>query len=548
MNRIVECVPNFSEGRDATKVEQLVSAIAAVPDVVLLAHELDANHHRSVITFAGEPEAVVEAAVRAAAVAVELIDLNHHLGEHPRIGALDVLPFVPLQNVTMEDCIELAHQAGERLARELHIPVYLYERAATRASRVNLADVRRGEFEGLREEIETDPNREPDYGEPVIHPTAGATAVGARAPLIAYNINLGTADLTIARKIAQAVRGSSGGLQFIKALPIDLKDRGQVQVAMNLVNYEATPLFRAFELVRREAERYGVAVVGSEIVGLVPQAALNACADFYLRCENFRESLILEKRLQEALDEHARKTPARPGTLHLMPPPVETPPVELMSVADKFFDESAESEWLGTFLDDVAAGTLAPGGGSVTAYTGALAAALGTMVCNLTLGKKKYEEVEHETREILDQLEQVSAVLRAAVAEDADSQERMVEVMQLPRLTEAERLARTSAIEQATRGLIGLRMRVAESAFDTLELLDELAEVGNPIAFADLTTGAQLALTALRSTSYQVLSNLGAISDEDFMRQRRAELDDLLARGQEVADGIETRFFQMYPR
>jgi glutamate formiminotransferase / formiminotetrahydrofolate cyclodeaminase len=547
MNRIVECVPNFSEGRDAAKVEQLVAAIAAVPDVVLLAHELDANHHRSVITFAGEPEAVVEAAVRAAAVAVELIDLNHHLGEHPRIGALDVLPFVPLQNVTMEDCVELAHQAGERLARELHIPVYLYERAATRANRVNLADVRRGEFEGLREEIETEPNRKPDYGEPVMHPTAGATAVGARAPLIAYNINLGTADLNVARKIAQAVRGSSGGLQFVKALPIDLKDRGQVQVSMNLVNYEATPLFRAFELVRREAERYGVPVVGSEIVGLVPQAALNACADFYLRCENFREGLVLEKRLQEALAERASRTPVRPGTLHLMPP-VEAKPVELSSVADEFFDESAEAEWLGTFLDDVAAGTLAPGGGSVTAYAGALAATLGTMVCNLTLGKKKYEEVEQETREILEQLEQIGLDLRVAVAEDADSQERMVEAMQLPRGTEAERLARTSAIEQATRGLIGLRMRVAESAFDTIELLDELAEVGNLIAFADLTTGAQLALTALRSTSYQVLSNLGAISDEEFTRQRRAELDDLIARGQEVADGIETQFFQMYPR
>ncbi len=548
MNRIVECVPNFSEGRDAAKVEQLAAAIAAVPDVVLLDRELDANHHRSVITFAGEPEAVVEAAVRAAALAVELIDLNHHQGEHPRIGALDVVPFVPLQNVTMEDCIELAHQAGERLARELHIPVYLYERAATRPSRVNLADVRRGEFEGLREEIETDANRQPDYGEPLLHPTAGATAVGARAPLIAYNINLGTADVNIARKIAQAVRGSSGGLQFVKALPIELKDRGQVQVSLNLINYEATPLFRAFEMVRREAERYGVPVVGSEIVGLVPQAALDACADFYLRIENFRAGLILENRLQEALAEHARQTPARPAALHMLPTPSEEQHLPLTSVADEFFDESTDAEWLGTFLDDVAAGTFAPGGGSVNAYAGALAAALGSMVCNLTLGKKKYEDVEQETREILAQLEQLDADLRAAVAEDADSQERMVEVMQLPRITEAERLARTSALEQATRGLIGLRMRVAGSAFDTLELLDELAEVGNPIAFADLTTGAQLALTALRSTSYQVLSNLGALSDEEFTRLRRAELDDLIARGQETADGIEARFFQMYPR
>jgi glutamate formiminotransferase len=255
MNRIVECVPNFSEGRNLAVVERIAAAIAAVPDVVLLDRVLDANHHRSVITYAGEPQAVVEAALRAAAVAVELIDLTQHRGEHPRIGALDVLPFVPIKNVTMDDCVELAHQAGERLARELHLPVYLYERAATRPSRINLADVRRGEFELLREEIETDPDREPDYGAPVIHPTAGATAVGARTLLVAFNINLGTSDLRIAKQLAQAVRGSSGGLQFVKALGINLQNRGQVQVSMNLVNYTASPLFRIFELVRREAER-----------------------------------------------------------------------------------------------------------------------------------------------------------------------------------------------------------------------------------------------------------------------------------------------------
>ena len=540
MNRIVECVPNFSEGRDVAKLDRLAAAITAVPDVVLLDRHADPNHHRSVFTFAGEPEAVVEAAVRAAAVAVELIDLNQHLGAHPRLGALDVLPFVPLQNVTMEDCIALAHQAGERLARELLIPVYLYERAAQRPERVNLADVRRGEFELLRDEIERNPERQPDYGEPLIHPTAGATAVGARELLIAYNINLGTADLAIARKIARAVRGSSGGLQFVKALPMELTDRGCVQVSMNLVKPAATPLFRVFELVRREAERYGVAVVGSEIVGLAPQAALHACAEFYLRGENFGASRVLESRLRDALAEYEQH---RPVVL-----PVATEPPILAQVADEFFDEAAEAEWFGTFLDDVATGTLAPGGGSATAYAGALAAALGSLVCNLTLGKKKYEDVEQDAREIFDQLEQIGADLRAAITEDAASQERMIEAMQLPRITEAERLARTSAMEQATRSLIGLRMRVAENALDTLELLDELAEIGNPIAFADLTTGAQLALTALRSTSYQVLSNLGALSDEEFTRQRKAELDGLLARGQETADEIEARFFRMYPR
>jgi glutamate formiminotransferase/formiminotetrahydrofolate cyclodeaminase len=544
MNRIVECVPNFSEGRDAASVAQIAAAIAAVPDVMLLDYVLDADHHRSVITFAGEPQAVVEAAVRAAAVAVELIDLNQHQGEHPRIGALDVLPFVPLKNVTMDDCAELAHQAGERLARELHIPVYLYDRAATRPSRINLADVRRGEFELLREEIETNPEREPDYGKPQIHPTAGATAVGARTLLIAYNINLGTADLRIAKRIAQAVRGSSGGLQFVKALGLNLKNRGQVQVSMNLVDYHASPLFRVFELVCREAQRYGVPVLGSEIIGLVPQAALNACADFYLRCENFSEHLVLEKRLETALEEYSQlRRPAHPP-LQLVPALPESEPP---AFASDFADEFTDDEWLGTFLDDVGAGTLAPGGGSVVAYTGALATALGALVCHLTLGKKKYEDVESEAREILAQLEQLSADLRAAVAEDADSLERKVEALQLPHFTEAENLARTSAIEEATKSLVGIRMRVAHSTLDTLDLLDELAEVGNRIAFADLATGAQLALTALRCTSYQVLSHLSSLSDDEFSRPRRLELEDLLMRGQATAEGIEELFFQLYP-
>ncbi len=303
MNKIVECIPNFSEGRDASIVKAIASAIASVPNVVMLDYTMDSDHHRSVITFAGEPEAVLEAAVLAAARAVELIDLNHHTGEHPRMGALDVLPFVPIKGVTMTDCVALARRAGERIARELRVPVYLYEHAATRSERIDLANVRRGEFEGLREVIAVNPESAPDFGEAKAHPTAGAVAVGARAQLIAYNINLATDDLMIAQKIARAIRGRNGGLQYVKALGFELAARNQVQVSMNLVNYEATPLFRVFEMVKREAERYGVRIVGSEIIGLIPQAALNACADFYLQIENFSEDLVLEERLQAALQE-----------------------------------------------------------------------------------------------------------------------------------------------------------------------------------------------------------------------------------------------------
>ena len=516
MKQIVECVPNFSEGRDPQVIDQLVAAITTVRGVFVLDREMDSDHHRSVITYAGEPHACVEAAVRVAAKAAELIDLTQHHGAHPRMGALDVLPFVPIKGVTMDDCVQLAHRAGERIARELKIPVFLYERAATKPQRANLADIRRGEFEGLRREIEINPARQPDFGDPLLHPTAGAVAVGARPALIAYNINLGTGDLEIAKRIARAVRGSSGGLQFVKALGLALKERGLVQVSMNLVNHEATPLFRAFELVKLEAARYGVAIVGSAIIGLVPQAALTACADHYLRFENFGDDLVLENRLQAALEEYEETRQAESTAQSVLP-------------------------WLGSLHVAVASSNLSPGGGSV-------AASLGTMTCNLTLGKKKYENVEADIRELMTQLDELAADLRAAIPEDADSQERALDAIRMPRASEAERLARDSAIEEATKALVTLRMRVTTNAIETLDLLDELSEIGNPIAYADLAVGAQLALTALRGGMYQIFSSLGSIADPEFTSRHRHELDDMLARGLEVVEGIEERFFQMYPR
>src|SRR5436190_5274044 len=303
MRKIVECIPNFSEGRRAGVIDQIVAAIKSVPGAVLLDYESDPNHNRSVVTFVAPPERVVDAAIAAAKKAAELIDLNRHTGEHPRMGSTDVIPFVPISGVTMDECVALARTCGERMSSELGIPVYLYEKAATRPERENLAAVRKGQFEGIRDEIADKDSRRPDFGEARVHPTAGITAVGARPPLIAYNVNLGTADVEIANRIARAVRHLSGGLRYVKALGFELKDRRQTQVSMNMVNYEGTPLFRAFEMVKREAERYGVPVVGSEIVGLVPQAALNDCSDFFLQLENFSAEQILENRLQAALEE-----------------------------------------------------------------------------------------------------------------------------------------------------------------------------------------------------------------------------------------------------
>lgn len=303
MRSIVECIPNFSEGRRTEVIDEIIEAIKSVAGAILLDRESDPNHNRSVVTFVAPPDRVVDAAVAGARKAAELIDLNKHTGEHPRMGATDVIPFVPISGVTMGDCVALARSCGERLWSEIGIPVYLYEKAATRPERENLASVRKGQFEGIRGEISTNDARRPDFGEARVHATAGITAVGARPPLIAYNVNLATADLEIANKIARAIRHQSGGLRYVKALGFELKDRGIVQVSMNMVNFEGTPLFRAFEMIKREAERYGVAVVGSEIVGLVPQLALNAVADFYLQLEKFSEDQILEHRLAGAMED-----------------------------------------------------------------------------------------------------------------------------------------------------------------------------------------------------------------------------------------------------
>ncbi|MEP7271284.1 MAG: glutamate formimidoyltransferase [Acidobacteriota bacterium] len=506
MRMLVECVPNFSEGRDLAKIAEIAAAIRSVPNVALLHSHIDANHHRSVLTFAGEPEAVLEAAVRCARRAVDLIDLNHHEGEHPRIGAIDVLPFIPLENMTMGQCVALARAAGERIAAELKVPVYFYEQAALRPERRSLAFVRKGEFEELREEIEINPDRYPDSGEPHIHPTAGAVAVGARPLLIAFNVNLATDDIDVARKIATAVRGRDGGLKYVKALAFKLHDRAQTQVSMNLVDYKRTPLFRAFDLVLREAERFGVSVSGSELIGLVPQATLDACSDHYLRFENFRPELVLENSVRSALQQNESEYTS--------------------SVPD-------------TFIDDVARGTSVPGGGSVAAYAGTLAAALGSMVCHLTINSNASETSADEARELLEELDDLRSDLRRAIDEDAESFERVIAARRLPQGTEAERLQRTMAIEQAIKGATAVPLRVAETSLAVLELLDELAEVGKQTALSDLAVGAQMALAAIRGASYTIFANLGALGDEEPTRQTRRELEDLIGRAEEIVEEID---------
>lgn len=286
MAKIIECIPNFSEGRDRAVIESLAQAAQSVPGVTLLDHSSDASHNRCVFTLVGSPEGIAEAAFRLCKVAAEKIDMTKHTGEHPRMGATDVIPFVPIKDVTMADCVALSKQVAERIYNELKIPSFLYEESATSPARQNLAAVRKGQFEGMPEKLLQD-EWAPDYGERKIHPTAGITAIGARMPLVAYNINLNTSDIKIASAIAKAIRAQNGGFKYCKAIGVMLEGRNIAQVSMNLVNYEGTPIYRAFETVRFEAARWGVEIIGSEVIGLTPAKALIDCAEYYLKIENF---------------------------------------------------------------------------------------------------------------------------------------------------------------------------------------------------------------------------------------------------------------------
>ena len=379
MSTLVECVPNFSEGCDKGKVDAIVAAMK-VDGVYLLDREMDADHNRSVITLVGEREAIQEAAIRGVGKAAELIDLNVHKGAHPRMGATDVVPFIPIDGVTIEDCVAMARHVGQEVWKRFQIPVYFYEAAATTPERQNLENIRRGQFEGVRAEVATNPTRRPDVGEARLHPTAGATVVGARKFLIAYNVFLNTPDVEIAKKIAKAVRFSNGGMRFVKGAGFLV--RGLAQVSMNLTDFEQTPVHRVFEMVKREAARYGVAPVSSEIVGLIPKKALEQAAEWFLQVENFDSSLILENRLAAVMSGKMAAGGLRAG--------VEP------------------------FVEQLAAPTATPGGGSAAAAAAAMAAGLATMVASMSRGKKAYLQYEAELSAAIGRLGPLREELKAA--------------------------------------------------------------------------------------------------------------------------------------
>ena len=488
--KLVECVPNFSEGRRPEIVSKIVDAISAVKGVSILDVSSDTSHNRTVVTFVVDVEHAVDAALAGIAKARDLIDLNHHSGEHPRMGAADVVPFIPLEGATMEDCIVLARTLGERVGKELEIPVYLYERAATRPDRENLADVRRGEFEGLRTEIETNPARVPDFGPRRVHATAGAVAIGARPFLVAYNVYLGPAsNLSVAKDVAKALRGSSGGLRYVKALGLEVD--GQAQVSMNLVDTEKTPLHRAYDMVKMEAAAQGVNATWSEIVGLVPERALFEAAARHVQLRNFTPEMVLEHKVRNAI---------------------------------------SGGESLSGFIASVASNKPTPGGGSVVAHVGALAAALAQMVAALTIGKKKYASVDAEMKELALRAAALVNQLSALVARDAASYDAVSSAYKLPAEPDDAAARRKAAITKGLLGAAEVPLETARACAEVAELCAVVAAKGNTNAISDAGVGALLAEAACRGAVYNVRINVSALDDKSLGSGLVEEATQLLAR------------------
>jgi len=470
--KLIECVPNFSEGRRPEVVDAIRDAIAGVTGAHVLDSSADASHNRCVITFVAPIDVVVEAAFAGIREAQRRIDLTTHSGEHPRMGAADVVPFIPLEGATMEDCIALARELGERVGNELGIPVFLYERAATRPDRENLADVRRGEFEGIREDMAAS-RRTPDFGPPTMHPTAGAVAIGARPFLVAYNVYLGPAsNMPVAKEVAKALRGSSGGLRYVKAMGFEVD--GQAQVSMNLVDTEKTPLHRVFDMVKMEAEAHGVSPTWSEIVGLVPERVLFAAAARHIQLREFTPDVVLDRKVREAI---------------------------------------SGGESLSEFVGSVASPSPTPGGGSVAAHVGALGAALAQMVAGLTIGKKKYAAVDAEMREIAVRAAAVGNTLATLVARDASAYAIVAAAYKLPADSVAEQALKTARTDAALVHAAEVPLETARACAEVAQLALEVAERGNTNAASDAGVAALLAEAGCAGACFNVRINVVAMSD-----------------------------------
>lgn len=499
---LVECIPNFSEARRPEIIDAILAAINAVSEVHILDRHSDLDHNRTVVTFIGPPAAVEEAAFQAIACAAQLIDLGQHSGAHPRIGATDVVPFVPISETSMQECVEIARRLGKRVGDELTIPVYLYEDAATRPDRQNLENIRRGQYEGLKEEVETNPERKPDFG-PARLGSAGATVIGARQPLIAFNVYLTSNDTSIAQKIAKAVRHSSGGLRYVKGMGVLVE--GRAQVSMNLTNFRQTPIARVVEMIRREAERYGVGVHHSELVGLIPQEALNDAAIWYLQLDQFHPEQVLEQRMMEVMRAQ----------------PLETSEIKEMS-----------------FIEALASASPTPGGGSAAAHSGAVAAALVAMVARVTMSKKKYEAVKERMWQLLEKAEALRAELLEAVAQDAQAFDAVMEAFKLPKDTPEQEDVRKQAVQQATLKAAEVPLEAARKMLQIQEMAVEMAEIGNLNAISDAASGSTLARAALICAAYNVRINAASLENQVDVNRLVAETQKIESRSLELDQAL----------
>ncbi|MBD3234402.1 MAG: glutamate formimidoyltransferase [candidate division Zixibacteria bacterium] len=501
MAQIVECVPNFSEGRRPEVIDEIIETALTVDGVTLLDKEMDSDHNRAVVTFIGEPQAVKQAAFLAIEKASQLIDMEKHSGEHPRMGATDVCPFVPVSGVSMADCKLLAEELGSEVGEKLQIPVYLYEKAARTPERENLADVRRGEYEGIRDSIETDDSRIPDFGPRKTHPTAGAMAIGARPFLVAYNIYFNSNDLTLAKKIAKAVRSRSGGFMYCKALGFEIKERNQVQVSMNLVDHNRTPIFRVFDTVKNEAARYGLTITSSEIVGLVPLKAIVNSADYFLRFENFSLDQVLEYKLL------SQSTPDK------------------ISMDD--------------FITEVASSSPAPGGGSVAALAASLAGALSSMVIRLTVGKKKYKDVKEELSAILPTTEDLRKQAAALIVKDAEAFNAVMKARKLPKNSDEEKAVRDEAMKEATKHAALVPLETMSLGVEVLKLARIIAEKGNVNSVSDAGVAGLMAKAAVDGAGYNVKINLLGFEEMSFVTETTSQMEALKEEAEKLSVEIQ---------
>jgi len=522
MKKIVECVPNFSEGRNMDVINAIAKEIEQTEGVKLLDVDPGAATNRTVITFAGAPEGVKEAAFKAIKKAAELIDMRKHKGEHPRIGAADVVPFVPVSGVTMEECVQIAHEVAKRVAEELNIPVYLYEEAATRPERRDLSNIRKGEYEGLPEKLK-DPEWKPDYGEPVFNPKSGATVIGAREFLIAYNVNLNTRDKKLAHKIAKVIREKGykkkddqgnkiqipGKLKKVKAIGWYIEEYGIAQVSINLTNYKVTPLWKVFEACEEEAQKLGLRVTGSEIVGLIPKEALLEVGRHYLKKQGKNPGVPEEELIHIAikslgLDDISPFDPREKIIEYKLEEPDERR-LEKMVLRD--------------FVNELSTDSPAPGGGSVSALSGALSAALSSMVANLTHGKKGYEEHSELMEEIALKAQELKDRYLQFIDEDTQAFNLVMEAFRLPKKTEEEKKIREERIEEATKEATRVPLKVLEATLELLDLAEVVADKGNVNSVSDAGVAALQARACAEGAYLNVIINLKSLNDQKFIEE-----------------------------